>query len=145
MRELVRSQLGHYIDRVDSQIELSGEPMRIPPDAAQHIGMALHELATNAAKYGALSTPEGKVHISWDIMPGPDGTPMCHLSWKSSAARRSSGPRRADSACRHRAHRRARAAWRGAHRLRAIRPALDAGISRAAYRGPLTRAGDAWA
>jgi PAS domain S-box-containing protein len=82
MRELVRSQLGHYIDRADSRIELIGEPLRIRPDAAQHIGMAMHELATNAAKYGALSTPAGKVRISWDVSPAADGTPICHLSWE---------------------------------------------------------------
>ena len=84
MRELVRSQLGHYSDRDDPQIELIGDAMQIPPDAAQHIGMALHELATNAAKYGALSTPAGKVQISWRTMPASDGTPMCHLSWEES-------------------------------------------------------------
>jgi PAS domain S-box-containing protein len=82
MRELVRSQLGHYSDLVDSQIELSGGPLQIPPDAAQHIGMALHELATNAAKYGALSVPTGKVHIAWNLSPAADGTPVCHLSWE---------------------------------------------------------------
>jgi two-component sensor histidine kinase len=84
MRELVRSQLGHYSDREDPQIELSGGPMQIPPDAAQHIGMALHELATNAAKYGALSTPGGKVQISWQTSPATDATPMCQLTWEES-------------------------------------------------------------
>jgi PAS domain S-box-containing protein len=84
MRELVQSQLGHYNDRGEQQIELSGERLQIQPDAAQHIGMALHELATNAAKYGALSTPEGKVHISWDTSSASDGTSMCHLTWEES-------------------------------------------------------------
>jgi PAS domain S-box-containing protein len=84
MRELVRSQLGHYSDRDEPQIELSGEPMQIPPDAAQHIGMALHELATNAAKYGALSTATGKVRISWHTLAATDGTPICHLTWEES-------------------------------------------------------------
>jgi PAS domain S-box-containing protein len=82
MRELVRSQLGHYFDRADSRIELTGEPLQVGPDAAQHIGMAMHELATNAAKYGALSVPDGKVQISWLVSPAPDGTPMCRLSWE---------------------------------------------------------------
>ncbi len=84
LRELVYSQLGHYSDRLDSQIELSGDPLQVRPDAAQHIGMALHELATNAAKYGALSTPEGKVRIAWQMFAAADGTPMCHLSWEES-------------------------------------------------------------
>jgi PAS domain S-box-containing protein len=84
MRELVRSQLGHYSDRDDPQIELTGPPLQIPPDAAQHIGMALHELATNAAKYGALSSPRGKVRISWSTLQAPDGSSMCQLAWEES-------------------------------------------------------------
>lgn len=84
MRELVRSQLGHYSDLEHPQIELTGERLQIPPDAAQHIGMALHELATNAAKYGALSRPTGRVQISWRTVPQPDGAPMCHLTWQES-------------------------------------------------------------
>ncbi len=82
--ELVRSQLGHYSDLVGSQIELSGGELHIAPDAAQNIGMALHELATNAAKYGALSRPAGKVRIAWSVAPGPDGAPACHLTWEES-------------------------------------------------------------
>jgi PAS domain S-box-containing protein len=81
MRELVQSQLGHYSDHANERIALTGRPLQIRPDAAQHIGMALHELATNAAKYGALSTPDGKVNISWQVAPAADGTPMCHLEW----------------------------------------------------------------
>jgi PAS domain S-box-containing protein len=84
LRELVASQLNHYIDRADPRIELIGEPLRIRPDAAQHIGMAMHELATNAAKYGALSVPDGKVRVSWHVAPGPDDAPMCYLSWEES-------------------------------------------------------------
>jgi len=84
MRDLVRSQLGHYEDRIDSRIELTGDSLQIRPDAAQHIGMALHELATNAAKYGALSMPNGKVGISWKVQPGADGIAMCTLSWEES-------------------------------------------------------------
>ena len=82
LRELVRSQLSHYSDLVGSQIELSGPAMQVKPDAAQNIGMALHELATNAAKYGALSMPQGRVRISW-WMPG-DHDDRCHLLWEES-------------------------------------------------------------
>jgi PAS domain S-box-containing protein len=84
LRDLIRSQLGHYSDLVGSQITLSGPAMHIRPDAAQHIGMALHELATNAAKYGALSVPDGKVSITWTIPKSNDSDGNCTLSWVES-------------------------------------------------------------
>ncbi len=84
LRDLIRSQLGHYTDLVGSQIDLSGEPLYIQPDAAQHIGMALHELATNAAKYGALSTPQGRVRIAWTAAPANDPEGVCTLAWEES-------------------------------------------------------------
>lgn len=82
LRELVKSQLSHYSDLVGSQIEMSGPAMQIQPDAAQNIGMALHELATNAAKYGALSIPQGRVRIAWWMPDDTDG--RCHLLWEES-------------------------------------------------------------
>jgi len=64
--DLVRSQLGHYIDRDRSQITIEGPPVHLKPEAAQSLGLALHELAVNAAKYGALSTPKGRVDVLWE-------------------------------------------------------------------------------
>lgn len=84
LRELIRSQLGHYSDLVGSQIALSGPAMQLRPDAAQHIGMALHELATNAAKYGALSVPDGRVAISWSLPADDDVAARCTLQWVES-------------------------------------------------------------
>lgn len=82
LRDLIRSQLGHYSDLVGSQIALSGPSMQLRPDAAQHIGMALHELATNAAKYGALSEPNGRVAISWSLPAENDDANICSLRWE---------------------------------------------------------------
>jgi two-component sensor histidine kinase len=65
LSDLVRSQLGHYLDRENSQISVDGPGVFLKPEAAQNIGLALHELATNAAKYGALSVPSGHVSITW--------------------------------------------------------------------------------
>jgi PAS domain S-box-containing protein len=63
--ELVRSQLGHYLDDHASQIEIVGEKLIVTPEAAQNIGLAVHELSTNAAKYGALSVPQGGIRVRW--------------------------------------------------------------------------------
>ncbi|ABC62927.1 putative chemotaxis methyltransferase protein [Erythrobacter litoralis HTCC2594] len=63
--ELIRSQLGHFEHMIGDRITVSGPPTRIKATAAQGFGLALHELATNAAKYGALSTESGSVAIAW--------------------------------------------------------------------------------
>jgi PAS domain S-box-containing protein len=71
LRDLVRSQLGHYIDRDQEQITIEGPPVHLKPEAAQSLGLALHELAVNAAKYGALSNPKGRVSVIWDDNDAP--------------------------------------------------------------------------
>ena len=73
LSELVRSQLGHHLDREGSQVSLEGPALLLKPEAAQSLGLAIHELATNAAKYGALSVPAGRVGISWRLLPVSEG------------------------------------------------------------------------
>ena len=63
---LVASQLKAFGAGGD-QIETHGPTVRLSPTAAQTLGLALHELATNAAKYGALSVNEGYVRIDWTL------------------------------------------------------------------------------
>ena len=65
--DLTRAQLAHFADLIGSRIVVRGPKLRLKPASAQAIGLALHELATNAGKYGALSTARGRVHISWRI------------------------------------------------------------------------------
>jgi two-component sensor histidine kinase len=67
LAELVRTQLAHFGGLLGGRIAMRGPEMRITSVAAQAIGMALHELATNAAKYGALSTDAGRVNILWRL------------------------------------------------------------------------------
>ena len=56
---------GNELDR----IEIAGSSIRVGPEAAVTLAMAAHELATNASKYGALSQPDGRVAVSWTILP----------------------------------------------------------------------------
>ncbi|WP_282026685.1 MASE1 domain-containing protein [Limimaricola cinnabarinus] len=89
LAELVGAQLRHF-GTVGPRVRLSGPAVMVPPAAAQALGMALHELATNAAKYGSLSTPRGHVDISWTI--GEEGFWM---RWRESGGPPVTPPQRA--------------------------------------------------
>jgi two-component sensor histidine kinase len=65
--DLVRAQLAHFADLVGSRITVQGPTLRLNAAAAQAIGLALHELATNAGKYGALSVGAGQVDVQWRL------------------------------------------------------------------------------
>jgi two-component sensor histidine kinase len=64
--ELIRSQLSMYLERDGAErVTIEGPAVALKPEAAQNLGLALHELAVNAAKYGALSVPEGRLSVTW--------------------------------------------------------------------------------
>ncbi|NHK27860.1 hypothetical protein FF098_008100 [Parvularcula flava] len=88
LRALVEIQLDSFLTERAGQAELKGPDYEVSPTAAQALGLALHELATNAAKYGALSVPSGKLNVTWDILPpdsAEDGSGgFLILRWKES-------------------------------------------------------------
>ena len=71
----------------------AGPPVRLSPRMALSLSMALHELATNAVKYGALSVPTGQVRIAWSVVPGPVH-PRLTLTWTESGGPPVSPPTR---------------------------------------------------
>jgi two-component sensor histidine kinase/DNA-binding response OmpR family regulator len=64
---LVKEELAPYRSNRVDRINISGPKMLLEPTTAQTLALALHELATNAAKYGALSSASGKLVVGWDL------------------------------------------------------------------------------
>src|SRR5215471_11888078 len=81
LRELLSGSLAPYAGTAPHRVVLRGEDVVLRPRAVLTLAMAIHELTTNAAKYGALSIPGGRVEIRW--RPGPDdaGRRMLHIDW----------------------------------------------------------------
>ena len=81
LRELVTRQLAPFVDPSGTRLELSGPDLDLNSGAAQALGLAFHELATNAVKYGALSIAEGRVEITWAIDHNADAGKYLTLNW----------------------------------------------------------------
>jgi len=81
--DLVRLELTPFGLLDQAQISVKGPPLALSSVAARNIGLALHELATNASKYGALSVPEGKVTVHWELARH-DGQQHFHMAWQES-------------------------------------------------------------
>jgi two-component sensor histidine kinase len=74
LNEIVRRALRAF---PQGQVKISGAALRVSPKHTLGLALALHELATNATKYGALSRPEGTVSVDWGVRDG-----MLHLDWR---------------------------------------------------------------
>lgn len=80
LRDLAQEELAAY-GGLGDRIALEGPSVALAPDAAQAFSMVLHELATNAAKYGALLAPEGRVRVTWLIEDRVNGDTL-QLRWE---------------------------------------------------------------
>ncbi|MDR2856544.1 MAG: CHASE domain-containing protein [Novosphingobium sp.] len=76
--EIVRSELAPYMAPGDRQVEMAGPDVSLAPNDALSLGLAIYELATNAAKYGALSTVDGRIFIDWKLVE-PE---LVELHWR---------------------------------------------------------------
>jgi len=93
---LVRGQLAAFgMERV----AISGEPVLLRAEAVQNVALALHELATNASKYGALSVSDGRVTIDWAFNPGEPGDRSLRLTWRESGGPPVKAPERKGFGC----------------------------------------------
>jgi PAS domain S-box-containing protein len=69
MLSLVNEELAPYRSSGTPKVEIGGPSVFVPPDKAQILALAVHELATNSAKYGALSSSTGELHVTWEFDP----------------------------------------------------------------------------
>ncbi|MBX9609461.1 MAG: GAF domain-containing protein [Gammaproteobacteria bacterium] len=79
IRSMIEQELAPFADSGGANVRLSGRDWVLTPTAAMAFNMVLHELTTNAAKYGSLSVPEGTVDVRWDVDPA-SGNLLIH--WK---------------------------------------------------------------
>lgn len=82
LADLVHNQLAPYA--TISNIRIDGPDVRLAPTATQALAMALHELVTNAVKYGSLSSPSGHVSVNWDRQNGADAAMRVMIEWRES-------------------------------------------------------------
>ena len=80
IRALIEAEMAPYVRDQNNSVTLTGDEIMLAPNDALSLGMAVHELATNAAKYGALSVEAGRVAISWRMVTAR----LAQLDWAES-------------------------------------------------------------
>jgi len=83
LREVVLAELAPYQDGAQPRSKVVGDDLQLKSKTALALSMALHELATNASKYGALSVPQGRVAVNWETRQ-VGGQPWLRLHWTES-------------------------------------------------------------
>ena len=80
--DLVHTQIEPFVEGDGKRLSVSGPRVVLDEPATQSVGLALHELATNAAKYGALSVPQGRVTIEWELAGEPGEARPLLIRWR---------------------------------------------------------------
>jgi two-component sensor histidine kinase len=92
LADLTRRIVGPFA--ADEAVEITGKPFKVAPSAVVPFSLVLHELATNAAKYGALSSSEGRARVSWKSYRGENGERRFKFKWEEMGGPRVAPPRR---------------------------------------------------
>ncbi|HEX2134495.1 MAG TPA: HWE histidine kinase domain-containing protein, partial [Microvirga sp.] len=87
LQQLVQEEVAPYLGGLTSRVSISGPRLPLEPQAAQSLAMAIHELTTNAVKYGALSNDTGRVEVSWSIKGN-----RLRLQWRETGGPATSRP-----------------------------------------------------
>jgi len=87
LADIVRAELEAYTHSTRSRLEVHGPTVRLASHQVQVIALALHELVTNAVKYGALQTPEGRLSVTWETWLCSQGRQRLALLWRESGVR----------------------------------------------------------
>ena len=82
LRLVIENEFAPFQDGQGHRFSLDGPDLDLPPRYVLALGMMIHELTTNAAKYGALATEHGQVSVTWRVMTGPDETRRLSLVWR---------------------------------------------------------------
>jgi two-component sensor histidine kinase len=77
LQTIATNELAPYSAQGEGRVQIYGPPLLLATDVAQAIALTLHELATNATKYGALSTPGGRIDLKWSH----DANGRIRLQW----------------------------------------------------------------
>ncbi|MBI0538173.1 PAS domain S-box protein [Roseomonas sp. KE2513] len=83
LADLLDAELMAVGDGTSERIVVSGPPLQLPGDKVQPLALALHELATNAVKHGAIGQPDGRLKVTWRLEDGR-GPPLLLLDWEES-------------------------------------------------------------
>ena len=85
LRDIVEGATAPHLARpqdAPNQIAIEGEPIMVTPRVALTLALGLHELTTNASKYGALSAPAGRIEVRWQIERRPSQRPLLRIEWR---------------------------------------------------------------
>jgi two-component sensor histidine kinase len=93
LREVIQRTMAPHVDRAGSRLTAEGPDLWLSPNRALSIALAMHELATNAVKYGALSNGEGRVSVAWRVTP-EEAARQLELEWVESGGPPVAPPRR---------------------------------------------------